>query len=526
MGVIIMGFSWLQISDVHIYDNSYYKIITSAYENLAKKIKPDFIVVTGDFCHYNDYPHYDRALSFLNLLVEKFKLKKDNIFLIPGNHDVRTFPTKDECISKINESVDDNPDAYIPYMNRDIKDLRQSFSDYEKFIRSFYGNALKKSDCRITNPSDVIAIEWKNKLNIIMLNTALVSKNDGRELFDIKKFLELKNHLDISLPSIILAHHSFYDIAKKQRDIAISFMKQINVKAYLCGDKHQCENQGIQHDFNNQIPMFISGKSVPEVGDKYSDITILLYRCNDEGRVYVYPYEWNMEKPRAYFVPSTKFNIDTDETVSFELYSKDFSLDIKPLSKCEGNIGEIVDFGEIDNIAITWKILDNRNGKLLLLCTHGIANKPFSNTSSGNSKKVSWNNCSLRKWLNVDFIANYFVGQEKWLIPSKDKNNFQTPVENEENTDKVFLLSAKEAKTFLKDVDYHVKLHPKCSSVGSEFWWLRSSGKFDNFIQGVLEKNNSIDEIGNLVYKPNIVRPAIWIDASFISKDKGEKYEK
>ena len=108
---------------------------------------------------------YDRALFFLNFLVQKFQLTKNNVFLIPGNHDVhkKDFLMKDECVSKINETIDDNPDAYLPYMKHDLKDLRQSFMEYEKFIRDFYGKELSKDDCRITTPSDVITIEWKKR---------------------------------------------------------------------------------------------------------------------------------------------------------------------------------------------------------------------------------------------------------------------------------------------------------------------------------------------------------------------------
>ncbi len=503
-------------------------MIKLAYKNLAKKIKPDFIVITGDFCHYKDYPQYDRALSFLNLLVQAFMITKDNVFMVPGNHDVHNedFPMRAECVSKINESIHINPDAYSSYMHRDMKDLRQSFVKYDAFVRSFYGDTLSKDDCRITSPSDVIAVEWKKQLNIIMLNTALVSKNDSRELFDIKKFLELENNLNASLPAIVLAHHSIDDIAIKQKEIAISFMKELNVKAYLCGDKHQCENKGISSDFTNPIPMFISGKSVPQVGDKYSDITILLYDCNDEGIVHVCPYEWYMDIPQSYFTPSSKFYVDTDKRVSFQLYAPSTPQNDKLLLSNKFGIGDTLKFGNIDNIPIEWRILDKQKGKMLIFCTHGISSKPFCNNATDISKKINWNNCSLRKWLNSDFITECLLKQEKWIQPSKEKNSFQLPVTNEDNSDKVFLLSEIEVKKYLNDLDYNLRLHNKCSATSSEFWWLRTPGQFDNFIQGVLEKNNSIDKIGNFVCVENIIRPAMWIDASFIMESKGEKYEK
>ena len=372
-----MAFSWLQISDLHIYDNSYQTLIECAYDNLSKKINPDFLVITGDFCHYKDYPEYDRALYFLNYLVKIFRLKKEDVYLVPGNHDVhiKDFPQRADCVNKINENIYSNPDSYLPYMNKDSNDLRNSFVEYDRFIRAFYGDELNEDDCRITTPSDVITDEWQERLNIIMLNTALVSKNNGNELFDIKGFLDLKDKINLNLPSIILAHHSIDDLAEKQRKLAISFMNEINVKAYLCGDKHICENKGIGNSFINQIPMFINGKSVPQTGDKYSDITILLYKCNAEGVVHVCPYEWDMDNPLPYFVPSSKFHVDSDERVSFRLYSgkvpdnKDTSFGMTISERKEIHIGDNIHFGAINKIPIDWKILDEHEGKLLIFCT-------------------------------------------------------------------------------------------------------------------------------------------------------------
>ena len=44
-------FSWLQLSDLHIYKSTDWNIMRNAYQKLAKVIKPNFLVVTGDFRH-------------------------------------------------------------------------------------------------------------------------------------------------------------------------------------------------------------------------------------------------------------------------------------------------------------------------------------------------------------------------------------------------------------------------------------------------------------------------------------------
>ena len=45
------NYSWLQLSDLHIFDYTDWNIMKEAYKRLAKVVHPDFLVVTGDFRH-------------------------------------------------------------------------------------------------------------------------------------------------------------------------------------------------------------------------------------------------------------------------------------------------------------------------------------------------------------------------------------------------------------------------------------------------------------------------------------------
>ena len=54
--------SWLQFSDLHIFYSVEWTLMEKAYEALARAFKPDFIVITGDYCNFNSkkslmFPH-------------------------------------------------------------------------------------------------------------------------------------------------------------------------------------------------------------------------------------------------------------------------------------------------------------------------------------------------------------------------------------------------------------------------------------------------------------------------------------
>ena len=66
------------------------------------------------------------------------------------------------------------------------------------------------------------------------------------------------------------------------------------------------------------------------------------------------------------------------------------------------------------------------------------------------SKVITWENCSLRKWLNSEFIDEAFSDEERSKIldtkVTADRDTFYSGDPGNDTIDKVFLLSVKEAK--------------------------------------------------------------------------------
>lgn len=58
------NYSWVQISDLHVFKSTDLKIMLKAYENLAKVVRPDFLIVTGDYRHKRKNISYQEAMFF------------------------------------------------------------------------------------------------------------------------------------------------------------------------------------------------------------------------------------------------------------------------------------------------------------------------------------------------------------------------------------------------------------------------------------------------------------------------------
>ena len=193
-------------------------------------------------------------------------------------------------------------------------------------------------------------------------------------------------------------------------------------------------------------------------------------------------------------------------------------------------VGNIVTFGtyEQDNNTsngkeeIEWIVLANEGNKSLLISRNALDCRPY-NTSLTD---VTWENSSLRPWLNSSFLNAAFSLNEQQLIlktsvdNSKSQGNSKWSTNGGNNTtDQIFLLSYAEAeKYFSSDSDRICKPTAYAKAQGAYaydsrncWWWLRSPGYDQDYTADV----NTVGSLGgslNVLNDSIAVRPAFWID--------------
>jgi len=214
--------------------------------------------------------------------------------------------------------------------------------------------------------------------------------------------------------------------------------------------------------------------------------------------------------------------------------------------------------------AIEWDILYKDNMKALLLSKYVIDARAWNNTYTAH--QITWNNCSLRNWLNDDFLGLAFNSEERNNIiltnnftkDAKRLNNinmFDTSAVisgGPNSKDYVFLLSSDEIlKYFTKgemiplagpDTAFKMKnltsqATPYAIKKGLYFadnnddksmmWWLRSPGGANGMASNIIMGN--ILYVGGEITNDETVgvRPAIWvkIDALLSEEEKCIKIE-
>lgn len=203
---------------------------------------------------------------------------------------------------------------------------------------------------------------------------------------------------------------------------------------------------------------------------------------------------------------------------------------IKPLLLAKANPGDTVFFGayEQDNNTsngkedVEWLVLEVKDGKALVVSKYALDCKQY-NTSNTN---VTWETCTLRKWLNTDFINSAFSSDEKAKIPtvtvSADKNHGYSANPGNATQDQVFLLSITEANKYFnstgarqcKPTDYAVANGAWESVDGNCGWWLRSPGvtQYSAHSAAYVHNSGGVYESGcDVDIGTSAVRPAMWI---------------
>ena len=195
---------------------------------------------------------------------------------------------------------------------------------------------------------------------------------------------------------------------------------------------------------------------------------------------------------------------------------------------CEKNLKQVsrfkgfvkITFGRYPQVSkngiadIEWLVLRYKENKALLISKDALDCRKYSE----NNTEVTWENCSLRKWLNEMFIDSAFDAKEKTMILSMpvaaDKTPSYSTTSENDTIDKIFLLSSVEANLYFasnsaracQGTAYCRAQGGQDESAGPCRWWLRTPGAY-------VSDDGTVNYGGRSVFAGiNAIRPAFWID--------------
>ena len=191
--------------------------------------------------------------------------------------------------------------------------------------------------------------------------------------------------------------------------------------------------------------------------------------------------------------------------------------------------GDVVKFGSYwqdsegkTKNSIEWIVLaQEADGTLLLISRYALDGKPY-NTEK---KPITWEGCSLRQWLNSDFLNTAFTEEEKGMIRVTQLKNEDNPEYGTKGgsatKDRVFLLSIEEAQRYFPNNEARQCIPTPYAIANGAYvtddvktccwWWLRSPGN-RSINAAIVNYGGSLSFYGSWVFSSDgAVRPSLRI---------------
>ncbi|MCB2310435.1 metallophosphoesterase [Clostridium tagluense] len=347
--------TWIHLSDIHYNFNNYETDwLRDLMIELFKKddIKCDFFVVTGDLLHKNKAGFEDGVFKYLSEISDLLNVSKENIFIVPGNHDFERDKKRRIFIRGLKNPLKDIKNNVSELEQDSIKDLIDGQSQFWNFHQKFLE---RKSDYY-----NVHFVDEREDFNIINLNTCLISGDEDEEgslSINMSKLREtLKKVSHSTKPNIAIAHHSLECFCEEERDEIVQMFDDYGVDLYLCGHMHK--NKYIMNTQSSRVinsfvcganmvdsyaePTFIKG----EIDIETSECSIIYYKWSPKRKEWLIDYDYDRKVStqgdlsffleRLKNLKDEKLNKEIEDLTNvevpqdkFEKFLKDFSKNVK-----------------------------------------------------------------------------------------------------------------------------------------------------------------------------------------------------
>lgn len=203
------------------------------------------------------------------------------------------------------------------------------------------------------------------------------------------------------------------------------------------------------------------------------------------------------------------------------------------------SVGKTVKFGayEQDNNTsngkeeIEWEVLAIENKKALIVSKYALDCKAYNT----DLVDTTWENCSLRSWLNGTFYESAFGTEQRKAIETVDVSSDENPIfgtdSGNSTRDRVFLLSASEVTKYYSTASEKKCIPTEYAIESGAFtsanlakpgeavtcwWWLRTTGDGQDKA-AIVVWDGALRTAGDPVNVRDSVRPALWLDLNKIS---------
>ena len=278
---------WVHLSDIHFSGNEDYEV-TRMRDSIADKLTElvanktiNFVAVSGDLVYCNGT--YDAKLKKFLEIVEKIcNISSDNLFIVPGNHDIKRNQTRTVLLDGIRKEN-------FKFEKDTVAQLEKDFKKYKNFFKKV----------KLQDENYLYKFEKRDGYNVFLMNTAFTAgtdKDEGKLILEKNSFYdEIKQLKDQeSSINIAIGHHPITCFLEENQEKILNNFNDYNIDFYLCGHLHK---GAYSYDLNvgRAIPTYQCGSGRV---DEYATVTFLIGELDmntKKGKITSYKWLVNEE---------------------------------------------------------------------------------------------------------------------------------------------------------------------------------------------------------------------------------------
>ncbi len=257
---------WLHISDFHCKEGIEWSqdiVLKSLLDDVEQKYsdgsKPDLIFVTGDISFSGKKAEFKTAQNFIDKLSDVTTVEKDNIFFVPGNHDVDRAEEEDTIVGARIQTKNLSELDRLCSNSKRLKTLYNRQKNYREFANANRSENIYSDESYAHH----IEIEVKSiKIKILLLDSAWLAHDDSDfqklavGVQQIKQCVGENNHEYLV---IALMHHPVSWL-KGFEELLIENALIKDAHIVLRGHVHQGDTSSIEKN-NERLVVFTAGAS-------------------------------------------------------------------------------------------------------------------------------------------------------------------------------------------------------------------------------------------------------------------------
>jgi 3',5'-cyclic AMP phosphodiesterase CpdA/orotate phosphoribosyltransferase-like protein len=268
----ILSTSWFTTHEIPFL-KSIVQLIRTEKRKLGIEIF--YLIVSGDLSNTSTIEEYKNTAKFLEKVIKELEIIKENIIIIPGNHDINWYENK--------KAVEEYKLTPGP-----LKKAREFNSQKFKNFKNFFDEFFHEKSLLFQPDKVIVHTVPLHELKIVLigLNSVLMSSHTETQLGDIdneKLDEELQDLQNIygEYEKICIFHHNpkFSSLNGKSTlknwSDKVSIFESFNIKTFIFGHEHTYGSTKDDKDFCNYIATGSLGINKKDINNYINIIEII-----------------------------------------------------------------------------------------------------------------------------------------------------------------------------------------------------------------------------------------------------------